>query len=237
MKSFKMFVEELKPEHGTQMGSNEGGIHHDTVTGKKHYVKYYKNGDQAKTEALAGKIYNHMGIKTLNPEHHVLNGKHAISTEWNPHVKTMHPHEYDNLSHSQAHDIGKMYHAATLTKNWDIVGLEHDNIVKHQHTGELHAIDHGGAFHFRAMGGHKDYTPDVAEHHSLRHNNNASGHVFSSAFKQHPDVEHKSLSAVKNIDDNHVHGLFKNSGLHNWEDLHKNFVARKQNLLAKYGEK
>lgn len=222
----------MTPVSGTQYGSNEGGVHTD-ASGKKYYVKYYKNPDQARVEALTGKIYKHMGIHTLEPEHREINGKHAVVTDWNPHLSQMKPKEFDKLDVHQARQVGKMYHAAVLTKNWDIVGLEHDNIVKHEN-GNLHAVDHGGAFHFRARGGPKEYGSDIGEHESLRNNHEASGHVFTSAFRQHPTAERDSISAVKNIDDDHVHHLFKTSGLSNWKELHDNFMKRKQTLLNKY---
>lgn len=225
--------EELTKVPGTQYGSNDGGVHVDSETGKKYYVKYYDKPDQAKVEALTGKIYNHMGINTLSPEYKNINGKHAVVTEWNDHLSQIKPKEFDSVTKEQAHDIGKMYHGAVLTKNWDIVGLVHDNIVKHK-DGSLFAVDHGGSFHFRARGGPKHYDPDIGEHDSLRNNSEASGHVFSSAFAQHPEAEHESLSAVKNMDDNHVHELFKNSGLSNWKELHNNFMERKSKLLNKY---
>lgn len=235
MRSFKKFIsEELRREDGTQYGSNEGGIHTDTETNKKYYIKHYQNGDHAKVESLTAKIYDHMGIHTLKPEYKEIDGKHSIVSEWNPHVEVPHPHSYDNISKENAHDIGKMYHGAVLTKNWDIVGLEYDNIVKHKKTGKLMSVDQGGSFHFRARGSHKDYDSDIGEHQSLRNNHEASGHVISAAFDQHPNAEKESLSAVKNIDDNHVHGLFKDSGLSNWKDLHSNFMKRKEKLLDHY---
>lgn len=227
------------PKPGTQKGSNPGGIHHDSETGEKHYVKYYGNGEQAKTEALTAKIYHHMGIHTLQPEHHEIGGQHAVATKWNEHLKPMKPHEFESLKPHQQKQIGKMYHAAVLTKNWDVVGLEHDNIVQHKHTGDLYSVDQGGSFHFRARGGPKEYGPDIGEHHSLRHTppggyGNASAHVFSTVFKQNPKVEMHGLEAVKKIDDNHIHHLFKTSGLKNWKELHSNFQARKQKLLDHY---
>jgi hypothetical protein len=232
MRSFLDFIAEaLKPVANTQMGSNPGGVHVDDETGEKHYVKHYHNPEQAKAEVLAGKIYHHMGIHTLKPEMH---GDSSVATKWNEHVSTLAPHKYEKLDKKQAHQVGKMYHAAVLTKNWDIVGLEHDNIVHNKKTGDLHAIDHGGAFHFRAQGGHKDFGPDIAEKQSLRNNGQASGHVFDHAFKQHPDAEKHGLEAVKKIDDKHVHGLFKNSGLKNWKDLHSSFKARKDALIKSY---
>ena len=227
----KFLAEELKAIPGTQYGSNSGGVHHDTETGDKFYVKHYRNPEQAKAEVLAGKIYHHMGIHTLEPEMH---GESSVKTKWNPHVKTKSESFYNKPSEHHAKQLGKMYHAAVLTKNWDIAGLEHDNIVHNSHTNDLHAIDHGGAFHFRAQGGHKDFGSDNAEKKSLRNNGQASGHVFDSAFKHHPHAEHHGLEAVKNMDMDHVHHLFKNSGLSNWKDLHSNFVARRQAHIDSY---
>lgn len=165
-----------------------------------------------------------------------MNGKPTVVSKWNPELKVEHPRTFDKVSPSQADTIGKMYHAAVLTKNWDIIGLEHDNIMTDK-TGQIHSVDQGGAMHFRARGSSKPFDPEIGEHSSLRNNQEASGHVFSSAFAQHPNAETSSLQSVRNIDDDHVKGLFQNSGLSNWEDLHKSFQSRKAKLLAKYDMK
>ncbi len=235
MITFRKLKEALEYVLGSKMGSNEGGIHKDTETGKQHYIKYYKNPDQAKTEVLTSKIYNHMGIHTLNPEYKNINGKHAVVTDFNPHLERIKPHEFSKLPKSSHHQLGKMYHAAVLTKNWDVVGLEHDNIMKHKHTGNLHSIDTGGSFNFRAMGGHKPYGSDIAEHDTLRNRPyEPSSEVFSHTFANHPEAEHEGLKAVKSMDMEHVHHLFKTSGISNWKDLHSNFVKRRENLISHY---
>lgn len=232
MKTFKQLSEELK-KISDQLGSNPGGVHMDTNTGEKHYVKYYSNPDQAKVEALTGKIYEHMGIKTLNPEYKHTNEGHAVVTKWNDKLEGMQPHQFDKLNNEQQNTVGKMYHAAILTKNWDIVGLEHDNISKHKDTGELHSVDTGGAFNFRAQGGHKDYGPDIAEKESLiSRPENASTHVFKTTFEQNPKAKEHGLQAVKDIDMNHVKNLFKKSGLDNHEELYSNFAARRNKLIG-----
>jgi hypothetical protein len=232
MFSFKQFLNEEFKKIGHQLGSNPGGVHVDTETGEKHYVKYYRNPEQAKSEALAARIHEHMGIHTLKPKYQKIDGKHAVVTKWNDHLEKMHPHHFENLTHSQQHDIGKMYHAAVLTKNWDIVGLGHDNIERDKHTGHLHSVDAGGTFNFRAQGGHKDYGPDVDEKHSLLHRpGEASSHVFSHVFKHNPEAKKAGLHAVKNMDMHHVEKLFKNSGLHNHEELLHNFKERRKKLL------
>lgn len=221
---------------GPQLGSNEGAQFRDTETGSEYYVKHYKNADQAKTEVLTAKIYKHMGIPTTDPEYTTIDNKPTVVSKWNPDLKVERPSAFDRIRSDQADTIGRMYHAAVLTKNWDIVGLEHDNIMTDK-TGKVHSIDQGGSMHFRARGGPKPFDPEIGEHQSLRNNPEASGHVFSSAFSQHPSAETDSLQAVRNIDDNHIKGLFQNSGLSNWEDLHKSFQSRKAKLLAKYDMK
>lgn len=221
---------------GRQLGSNEGGQYRDIDTGKSYYVKHYKNADQAKTEVLTAKIYHHMGIPTTNPEYTEMGGKPTVYSEWHPELKVEAPEKYDHLRPDQAESIGRLYHAGILTKNWDIVGLEHDNIVTDD-KGTIHSVDQGGAMHFRARGSSKEYDHDIGEHRTLRDNNGASGHVFTSVFSKHPNAEISSLQAVRNIDDEHVRGLFQNSGLSNWKELHRAFQSRKAKLLAKYDMK
>lgn len=228
--SFSRFISEIfTPVPGTQYGSNEGGLHTDKH-GQKHYIKYYKNPDQAKVEALTGKIYEHMGIRTLKPEHHVIEGRHAVVTPWNDSLSSVKPHEFENVNPEQAKDLAKMHYGAVLTKNWDIVGLVHDNIMKDRE-GRMVSVDHGGSFHFRARGSSKEYGPDITEKESLRNNSEASGHVFSSLYHQHPDAEEHAREAVRSINDNHIKHLFETSGLQNHEALYKNFLARKAALL------
>lgn len=220
---------------GDRLGSNEGGRYVDTDKGNMFYVKHYKNADQAKVEALTSNIYNQMGIKTLNPEYREINGRPTIITPWKEDLRTLEPREYHQISPDQAKDLGRMYHAAVLTKNWDIVGLEHDNIMSDQ-DGNLHAIDHGGSFNFRAQGKPKPYSPDIEEHETLRDPSLPSGHVFNQAFAQHPEAETDSLDSVRSLDDKRLADTFKNSGLHNWKDLYANFIARKSAVLGHYGE-
>lgn len=233
MKSYKDYIAEALVKVGGQLGSNHGGQYRDEETGEKVYKKTYRNGDQAKVEALTGKIQDHMGIKGVSPEYSHEDGRHTITSSWNDHLEQKRPNFYKNdLDERQAKQLGVLYHAAILTKSWDAIGEVADNVLHHKKTGDIHSIDHGGTFHFRAQGGHKDYGPDIDEKKSLRDGSRLAGSIFNSAFEKHPSAEAHGLEAVKKMDMDHVHGLFKNSGLHNWEDLHKNFVARRNKLIS-----
>lgn len=231
-KTLKQFLAEaFVKQPGTQLGSNPGGIHVDD-DGSKHYIKKYHNAEQAKAEVLAGKIYDHMGIKTLTPEMH---DTHHVKTKWNDNVSTKSPSFYNKPSAKHAEQLGKIYHAAILTKNWDILG-PHDlgNIVHNKKTDDLHSIDHGGAFHFRAQGGYKNYDSNISEKETLLKDQGLSSRVFNNAFKHHPGVENHALESIKNINHRHIKKLFEESGLSNWRGLHDTFNKRFDNLLSSY---
>jgi len=239
MKTFKQFmIEAYNVDYGTQGGSNKGGKATDEQ-GNQFYVKHYKDGEHAKVEALTSAIYHHMGINTLDPKHEVIDGKPSVVTKWQEGLKPMGHKDFNKLSPEQAEHVGKMYHAAVLTKNWDITGtgLDHGegNMQIHPKTGKIYNVDPGGSFHYRAQGGPKDYSSDISEKETFRDDNKESGKVFNKVFDAHPDAEQKGLDAVRNMDDEHVHGLFKNSGLQNWQSLHKTFMQRKNNLIKSYG--
>ena len=247
MKTFSAFLLEekqhekdissWKSESDSQLGSNPGGVHHDP-SGVKHYVKFYKNPQQARVEVAASKVHEMMGIKTLKPFLVKKNGQVGVATKWQSEVKTKSPRTFENLTHSQAHDIAKIHHAAVLTKNWDAVGLEHDNIAFHNKTKKVYFVDHGGTFEFRAQGGPKPYGKDIDEVHSLTSGRNeASAHVFNHNFKKYPDVEHKALDSVRKLDHAKVQVAFRDAGLEDHKARAETLMARKNLLLKHYGEK
>src|SRR5690606_36992780 len=111
-----------------------------------------------------------------------------------------------------------------------------DNVMKDS-GGNFHSIDHGGAFHFRAMGGSKEYDPHANEIHSMKEPVHDAGRVFTAVEKQHPTAFHDTIHAVKNLDPKEIHDHFKSSGLKNWEELHNTFNKRKEKLIAHYAKK
>ncbi len=234
MKTYKYLITEDFQQVGSRLGSNVGGKY--TSNGEHYYIKFPKNPDQAKTEVLTGKIQKLMGINTLEPEHKIIGGKHAVVTKWvNDMDKLTHHNSYD-LSHDQNREIGKIFAAGVLTKNWDAVGTGLNygsgNIDIHR-SGKIYNIDPGGSFEFRAQGAHKDYTPDVNEIHTLRNPsmNLESASIFNTAFTNTPDAIQHGVNAVKNLDDDKVKEVFANSGLSNWEELHQTFKSRKEQFL------
>lgn len=229
-------VDHWEAEPGTQYGSNPGGVHTDPETGQKHYVKFYDNEHQAKTEVAAAKVSELLGVKTLKPKLVRKDGKLGVSTEWNTNLETRRPSHFEEPTEAQAHSIGAMHHAAVLTKNWDVVGLVHDNIMFDKKTNEPYSVDQGGSFEYRAQGGSKPYGEDIAEVESFKSGLNPSAHhVFSHAFGKFPEAEKNSLTHVRNLNYNDVQTAFRNAGLEDHKQRADTLWKRRELLLKHYG--
>jgi hypothetical protein len=177
-----------------------------------------------------------MGGHSMSPEYVNHEGKHGVKTDWNDHLKTINPKT--PLSTKQKKQIAKLYHASVLTKNWDLVGQEHDNLAINHKTGNVHIVDTGGSFNFRAMGGNKPYDSDIKEYHSLRdpEKNPESHSLLKHAFGDGNSVPKSVHKPFTPEDHKHIHNLFSNSGVKNWKELHKNFVERSNKLNDHYQE-
>lgn len=234
MKKFKQLREELVKISG-QKGSNPGGVYKDD-DGSEHYIKHPENPDQAKTEVLSAKIHELMGIHTLKPKIvHIEPNKTSISTKFNHNIEPITSSHLPHLTDEHHKQLGKIYAAGVLTKNWDAMGTGIDygqgNVSLDKKKGHLVSTDQGGSFNFRAQGGHKDYSHDIAEKDSLKNPSMSEGAKFFNKALSHPGVKEHIIDSLKNIDHNAVGKAFKDSNLHNWEELHNNFKSRHQKLL------
>lgn len=237
MKTFKTLIEELQ-KTGSQQGSNPGGKFKDSKTGKEYYIKHPNKPDQAHVEKLASDIHSIMGLNTLNPKVEHIDGKKSVVTEYNNDIEPLKSKHLNDLSDENHKHLGTMYAAGVLTKNWDIAGTGIErgegNIFKDKKTGKLISGDTGGSFHFRAQGGHKDYTPDISEKDSLLDHSMSEGAKFFNQALSKPGVKQHIKSTLQNLDMDKVKKVFSDSGLDNHEELHKNFVERHKKLLAHF---
>lgn len=226
---------ELQP--GTKLGTNDGGVYVDR-NGKKYYVKFPANEEQARQEVGSSKIHEKLGVKTLQPRLIRLNGKVGTATEWRDDLKTKKREHFEELDENQARAVARMHHAGVLTKNWDTVGLEHDNIMFHEKTGEPHAVDQGGSFNFRAQGGHKEYGDDIGEVSSYRNPrlNESAAHVFSHVFSKSPHIEKEELAFARKLSRDDVYAALKSAGVKDLEKMTDTFMKRRDLLLRHYDE-
>ncbi|MDF1565273.1 MAG: NAD(+)--dinitrogen-reductase ADP-D-ribosyltransferase [Deltaproteobacteria bacterium] len=164
---------------GGQLGSNEGGKFRGP-DGKDYYVKFYRDANQARSEVASAQLCEAMGAKTLNPQIANIDGRVALATQWRDDLVRLSREQLADPSRAQ--DLARHYMAATVTKNWDVVGQEFDNLLLDRSTNRLVVVDTGGSFKYRAQGGAKDFGGDIDELVSLRSRNRQSGQVFDHVF-------------------------------------------------------
>jgi hypothetical protein len=213
-----------------RLGSNPGGIFKNPKTGEKHYIKFYNNADQAKSEVAASHVYHHLGVDTLHPKLVKHGDKLGVATKWSDEVSRVSPN-YHKWSEKNKDQLAKHFVAGVATKNWDAIGLEHDNILKHKN-GKLINGDLGGSFKFRAQGGHKDFGHDIAEHKSLRNPEYPAGQAFGHHVLSHEHIK-KAVHGV-HVDEDHIKKIFKESGLPDHEEHAHAVIARLHKMKEHY---
>lgn len=182
---------------GGQLGSNSGGVFNKD--GAKHYVKFPKVSEQVHAEVASDKIHELMGVKTLNHEAHQIRGKTGSVTKWNDGIKPLGRHGWLMLDHKQKQQAVNAFMASALTKNWDVVGLAHDNLCKDKN-GDLVLVDTGGSFQFRAMGEHKDFDVDAnKEVTTFLNPEKTSGRVFRPLAIAHPELFLSAAAKLKTL--------------------------------------
>lgn len=220
---------------GSAKGSNPGGLYEKN--GVHYYLKHYKDKDQALTEVLTANIYECLGIWTLDPEYIEYEGKPSVITVFRDDLTVPAPEFYSGkLTDYQTKSIIRMYLGAILTKNWDIIGLEYDNVMMDKN-GFLYSIDQGGAFTFRARGSRKEYGPDIDDLTSLRYNDGASGAVFSKVLAEVSNIVpvHIAQDMFQFGRDLDIKYEFKMSGLSGWKNLFDTFTVRMDLLQKEIG--
>lgn len=216
-------------KESSRLGTNPGGIYR-SMQGDKHYIKFYRNPEQAKSEVAAAEIYHRLGLHTLAPTL-VTHGSHlGVASKWREDLSTIPSHEYTQPGMHP--ELAKVFHAAILTKQWDQLGVDNTNTVRDS-KGNLVSADLGGAFRFRAQGGHKDYGPDIAEKDSLRNPHlNPYGHkAFGSLHASHLRDAAQSL---RQLHPDEVHSVFQGVQLKDHEAHAQALLGRREALLAHF---
>lgn len=213
-KQYTLLEDTYSEQPGTQYGSNDGGVYIHEPSQRKFYIKFPASAEQAHVEAAAADLYKTMGIKTLDPVVKQVHGRTAVVTPWNEHVSPM--RSASNLHTAmqdpqRAHELALMHHAAVVTGNLDIVGLEYDNILQHKHLDHLISADQGGAMHYRAQGAQKDFAPSIDKELSgFQNTAYQSGRVFS---KLSHDTLKQAASHLNLMTDDKIDNIMKSHGL------------------------
>lgn len=150
---------------GPQAGSNPGGLYQDTTTGQRWYVKFPSAPALARNEGLTANLYELAGVEA--PEYRFIDmpdGRRGIASKW-----------IDGLEKNKAalqagvDGVAEGFGADAWLANWDVVGLDYDNLVV-QGGVRARRVDTGGGLLYRAQGQPKGaaFGDTVIELDSLR---------------------------------------------------------------------
>ena len=146
-----------------QLGYNAGGQFKHKQTGDEFYIKFSSSGndDQVKSEDLANKLYELLGVPTLGTSLIDFQGKTALKSSWDGNLETININDMANESAIMDNFVIDAWLA-----NWDVIGPKHDNTQKSGNN--IVKVDSGGALGFHGAGSPKAFPNDVKELESMR---------------------------------------------------------------------
>lgn len=174
----KQYILRFLDRVGPQLGSNDGGTYKDSITGKEYYVKTPKSEEHRRNEMLASALYNLTNIGSAG----VRFGSDANGVEktYSAIISGKTLAETDITAETKK-EIQDGFAIDAWLANWDVAGLEDDNIIINN-DGKPYRIDTGGALLFRAQGAPKGeaFGDEVTEIDTLRdpNRNPASAALF-----------------------------------------------------------
>jgi hypothetical protein len=136
-------------------GSIPGGMYVDPIGGL-WMVKFVETNMHAKNEVLACKLYHEAGVKVPQLELvHLGEGRLGVASRWDLKLKSP-----KRLTRNLA-GLMEGFAVDAWLANWDVVGLEFDNILTDGKNAVR--IDLGGTMLFRAQGAPKPFASNVVE--------------------------------------------------------------------------
>ena len=188
-----------------QKGSNPGHLMRD-LDGCKWYVKQSLKGpDRILNEILACKLYEAAGVSVPAVKLVKEGDEYAIASQWIDGIKS------DKHGMSKEPQAMEGFAVDAWLANWDVVGLDYDNLVRSS-DGNILRLDVGGSLLYRAQGepkGHK-FGGSVGELKTLLDGTNPqSAHVFRSITQQQLD---KGIQRIASIDDKTIDKIVKEFG-------------------------
>lgn len=219
--------DEVLEKTGGKLGYNEGGQFKHKQTGEQFYVKFSSSGSdqQVKSEDLANKLYELVGIPTLGTSLIDFEGKTALKSSWNPDLQTININDMSNDS-----GIMDSFVIDAWLANWDVIGPKHDNTQKSGN--EIVKIDSGGALKFGGAGGPKAFTDEVSELESMRDPSTAK--VAHTVFSQVSEANLiNGAQKLAKVTDAHIDAIVKASQVTNKAKMAATLKARRDDIIQK----
>lgn len=181
----KTFGKTLAPTSDA-VGGSTGAVVMADQSGQKWVVKTYGgNTLQSQNEYIANQLYAKAGVKVPEMRLVEVNGQIGVASKMITGVKPVGISGLDQAAGAQA--VQKGFAADAWLANWDVAGLEGDNLLRAGKSKTFYRVDQGGALLFRARGTPKGelFGPTVPELETLR--NMAKNATSARAFAKLTD--------------------------------------------------
>lgn len=174
----KQYILRFLNRIGPQLGSNDGGTFRDSITSSEYYVKTPKSEEHRRNEMLASALYRLTNIGSAGVRFG--SDRDGVEKTYSAIIPGKTLAETD-LTAKTKKEIQAGFAIDAWLANWDVAGLEDDNIIIDS-IGRPYRIDMGGALLFRAQGAPKGeaFGDEVTEIDTLRdpNRNPASAALF-----------------------------------------------------------
>ena len=229
MNSVSQAVEELTEQTlvkiSQRLGSNEGGWYQNQETDERFYLKFYQDPDQARVEFIANEVYRQLGIKAAKSELVEVDGQLAMASAEVPDSKAAYCQ--DQVA---SPDVQSGFVADAYLANWDVVGLNYDNIVASP--DGFHRIDNSGSIIFRAQGELKDFSADnIPELETMLNPEFTAGRVFAGLTET--EIATQARQLVNHLNPESIEQIVSQSGIAGQaaETIRNGLLGRRQFLL------
>jgi hypothetical protein len=206
-------------------GSTAGGMYQRGEA--VYYAKFPSAEGQIYAEHAADKLYELMGVESMNHAPITIGGKTGSVSKWKV-VVPLGRHGWSNLTDEQVQQAAYSFVASALVKNWDVVGEAYANTGLTKE-GNIAIIDSGGSFKYRARGEPKPFEADpTPELMALQDPQFPSGACFGPLLKMH---RAKFVKAARKLCDIPDAELAKAARLMKDDALCKTLIERKKAIF------
>lgn len=148
------------------LGGSTGAALMRDEAGNQYVVKSGNSPEHIRSEAAANSIYQAAGVRVpefyLDEEDPSSPKQVARFVEAQPLAKTS-----GSLREKAVAELQKGFAVDALLANWDVIGLEEDNVLVAS-DGKAYRADNGGSLRYRAQGAPKKFDREVGELDTLR---------------------------------------------------------------------
>ena len=217
---------------GPRAGSNPGGLFKHRQTGEKWYVKTPKTEALARNELLAAKLYEAAGVEGPQLQLIDVEGSVGVASRW---VEGLLKGREELLS-GIVSGIGDGFAVDAWLANWDVVGLEYDNLLVSG--SRAIRVDVGGSLFYRAQGTAKGtaWGKDVREFESLL--DPGLNRQSADIFREIPEADMlRGVKKVLGVSDKVIKGLVLEFGPLDPKErklMESTLIARKKYIKGKF---